>query len=168
LQNALLLPRRLSRTDKAGVKMGGYKNGRTARKTDGRLQAAHQRAEVACQFAAKHGKAGADGGWRDCEASAQRARKVGVLRGYDAKRGNAQWLAVDFDASVHETACARGHARFSATLGRLRVFRQRHTKHKTALVNGDCDSVFHWVLSWFASSDAENWSARETFAPDRF
>src|SRR5438552_3643717 len=34
-----------------------------------------------------------------------------VLRGYDAKRGNAQWLAVDFDASVHETACARGHAR---------------------------------------------------------
>lgn len=58
--------------------MGGYKNGRTARKTDGRLQAAHQRAEVACQFAAKQGKAGADGGWRDCEASAQRARKVRV------------------------------------------------------------------------------------------
>lgn len=65
----------LSRTEKAGVKMDGYKNGRTARKSDGRLQAAHQRAEIACQFAAKHGNAG---GWHNCEASAQRARKVGV------------------------------------------------------------------------------------------
>ena len=60
------------------MKIAGYKNGRTARKPTDGLQAAHQRAEVARQVAAKHGKAGADGGWRNCEASAQRARKVGV------------------------------------------------------------------------------------------
>jgi len=52
-----------------------FSDGRIKTPTDG-LQAAHERAKIACKLAAKRGKTSADSGGRDRETGAQRARKI--------------------------------------------------------------------------------------------